>query len=78
MDFDVGLNTMHGKLSNRNILKEVNDSQEEGNNNDKNKNDNGETITKPGIEKARKAIEKIVVSIKNSYVTKNKSILLMF
>lgn len=78
MDFDIGLNTMHGKLSNRNILKEVNGAQEENNNNEKNKSDNGEPIKEPGIEEARKAIEKIVVSIKNSYVTKNKSILLMF
>ena len=78
MDFDIGLNTMHGKLSNQNILKEVNGAQEENNNNEKNKNDNGEPIKEPGIEEARKVIEKIVVSIKNSYVTKNKSILLMF
>ena len=59
MDFDIGLNTMHSKLSNWNILKEINGSQEEGNNNDKNKKDNGEPITKPRIEEARKAIEKL-------------------
>ena len=37
MDFDIGLNTMHGKLSDQNIPTGVNVAQEEDNNNDKNK-----------------------------------------
>lgn len=81
MDLDIGINTMHGKLSHQNILAEVNGAQGEDSNDQKNKNNNDEPITKPETEEARKVIlilKIMVVSIKKSYVTKNKSILLMF
>ena len=81
MDLDIGINTMHGKLSHQNILAEVKGAQGEDSNDQKNKNNNDEPITKPETEEARKVIlilKIMVVSIKKSYVTKNKSILLMF
>ena len=76
MDLDIGINTMHGQLSDQNILAEVNNAQKEDSNYDKNKKNDGEPITNSEIEKAIKVILilKIVVSIKKSYVTKNKSI----
>ena len=57
IDFDIEVSTTYGKLTNAEIIAEVNEIQEDNSDGEESDNVEGETITKPKIEEARKAIK---------------------
>ena len=56
IDFDIVVITTHGKLTNQEILAEINDVNEESDVEEENPNDS-EPINKPGIEDAREILQ---------------------
>ena len=56
VDFDIEVSTSHGKLTNAEIIAEVNGTQEDNSDDEESGNVEGEPIIKPGIEEVQKAI----------------------
>ena len=57
IDFDIEVSTTHGKLTNEEILPEVNEVVEEDSDSEQNENDDGGPVAKPAIKEVRKAVQ---------------------
>ena len=56
-NFDIEVATTHGRLSNQEILADINDDQVDASGNENDGSVEGEPAIKPGIEEVRKAIQ---------------------